>query len=675
MPILPTVGRRSWGLRSLLLAMYSLLALGAVSMVVPFLLMLSLSVAGRDAARDIRLVPADWRGNAGLFRRYLLDALPYGALGGMAADYPVHVLRPWLGRDDLLSSRDLRAEDLLPVLRYPAAARARAAADLRLFLDRACPGEFKIPAFLFERASPLALLPEYHAWLKQTYGSLAAVNRVYGDTAATWDELGVPYEPLHRYPDPTPRNRDWRRFLETRAPERTGLLDADEWALAVLDGLPPPAAGGRRARAQWTADDLLAGTVGREARERLLRVAAPARFVRLDPALARNAWQTFLAARREDTAAPLDARLPRDPRQAAIWSTFVQTECPLESLDLVRPEPAWRAFLAARYGADVAALNRAHGTAYAAVDAVRLPRLLLACDNFLRLPPGLRWRYLWHNYREVLGFIALHGNAARVTLVYIVLALAGTLTVTPLAAYALSRFRLKETQAVLLFLLATMAFPGEVLMIPSFLLIKTFPVGAIAALLLGLLLFYGLYQWLGRRWAAPPALRAAVALAVVALLAGWGLPRLARAVHAPLSVSLMNTYWALVLPGLASGYGVFLLKGFFDSLPPELYEAALLDGAGEWRMFWRITLPLCKPILAVMMLGAFTGAYGAFMHAFLICQDPRMWTIMVFLYEFQQQSSLPLVMAALVVAAIPTLTVFLLCQNIILRGIILPAFK
>ena len=100
-----------------------------------------------------------------------------------------------------------------------------------------------------------------------------------------------------------------------------------------------------------------------------------------------------------------------------------------------------------------------------------------------------------------------------------------------------------------------------------------------------------------------------------------------------------------------------------------------MDGASELRMFRQITLPLCKPIMAVMALGAFTAAYGAFMHAFLVCQDPNMWTLMVFLDEFQQTHALPLVMASLVVAAVPTLLVFIFCQNIILRGIVIPTFK
>jgi multiple sugar transport system permease protein len=182
-----------------------------------------------------------------------------------------------------------------------------------------------------------------------------------------------------------------------------------------------------------------------------------------------------------------------------------------------------------------------------------------------------------------------------------------------LAAYALSRFRLKYTNQILLFLLATMAFPAEVAMIPNFLMIK--------------------------------------------------------------ELGLLNTFWALVLPGVANGFGIFLLKGFFDSLPPELYEAGIMDGASEMTMFWRITLPLSKPILAVLALTAFTVAYGEFMYAFLVCQKQEMWTLMVFLYEFQQQASVPLVLTSLVLASIPTLVVFIFCQNIILRGIVVPSFK
>ena len=114
---------------------------------------------------------------------------------------------------------------------------------------------------------------------------------------------------------------------------------------------------------------------------------------------------------------------------------------------------------------------------------------------------------------------------------------------------------------------------------------------------------------------------------------------------------LLNTFAALILPGVANGFSIFLLKGFFDSLPKELYEAASIDGAGEIRMFIRISLPLCKPILAVIALQAFIAAYGSFMWAFLVCQDPKMWTLMVWLYQYQITATGHEVMAALLLAA------------------------
>jgi len=128
-------------------------------------------------------------------------------------------------------------------------------------------------------------------------------------------------------------------------------------------------------------------------------------------------------------------------------------------------------------------------------------------------------------------------------------------------------------------------------------------------------------------------------------------------------------------PGGVAGrrpYGKCRLKGFFDSLPSEVYDAARLDGFSELHMFVSITLPLSKPVMAVIGLGSFVAAYGGFMWAFLVCQDPKMWTLMVFLYQFQQGAPVYLAMASLVVAAIPTLLVYIFCQNIILRGIVVP---
>lgn len=86
-------------------------------------------------------------------------------------------------------------------------------------------------------------------------------------------------------------------------------------------------------------------------------------------------------------------------------------------------------------------------------------------------------------------------------------------------------------------------------------------------------------------------------------------------------------------------------------------------------------MALSKPILAVIALGAFTAAYGNFMLAFIVCQDPKMWTLMVHLYQLQQRSSQAVVFASLVIAAIPTFLIFVFCQKIILRGIVVPTEK
>ncbi len=679
MPLISKVGRSSIGVRLTLLAMYVLLGVGAVTMVYPFALMLSMSTVGRGECQEFRLVPRYLVSEAALFKRYLLDSIPSGWGGSAMSDYPVNMIAGWFGRDYWFNSSDVREDDLRPVMNTPAAQRAAIAGDMRAFLLEACPGEFKTPAFLFDRDGPFALMPDFYGWLRNKYGVLDAVNRAYNDNAASWEEVGAPVEQPNRRPEQRARNLDWRAFLEQRPPERTGLFDADYHVFRLVNRLDLPdnypgarAPDGSVIRSLITYDDLMAGRLGEDAVAEFFRKFAPPIFMRIDLVKAAGAWRTFLRDRDRAPELPLTERLPDDLKLAGLWASFVQRECPPAALSLVRPEDHWRTFLRARY-ADIADLNRAHGADYREFNEARLPHAVFRYDCFLRERPGLRRAYFLNNYRKVLEFAVLHGAAMRVTLIYIILTIAATLTVNPLAAYAMSRFRLKESHHILLFLLVTMTFPGEVLMIPSFLMIKSFPLGQLAAGAACLVLFYWLTRRLARRLPLPAALLLAAILP--GLLGGWALPRLAAHWNLDLSVSLMNSFWALVLPGMANGYGIFLLKGFFDSLPPELYEAGLIDGAGEFRMFWRITLPLCKPILAVLALGAFSGAYGAFMHAFLTCQDPKMWTFMVFLYEFQQTHSLPMVMASLVVAAVPTLLVFIFCQNIILRGIVIPTFK
>jgi len=225
----------------------------------------------------------------------------------------------------------------------------------------------------------------------------------------------------------------------------------------------------------------------------------------------------------------------------------------------------------------------------------------------------IKREFATRNYRYVFDYVALNGRALWNTAIFCLLAILIQLTVNPLAAYALSRYPMKATGKILLFLLATMAFPAEVAMIPSFLLLK--------------------------------------------------------------DLGLLNTFAALVLPTAASGYMIFLLKGFFDSLPPELFESGQIDGAKESTMMFKIAFPLSRPVFGYMALLAFMGAYGAFLYAFLVAQDQKIWTLMVFIYQLQNTAPKSVMMAALTLAALPTLLVFLIAQRAIMRGIILPGEK
>ena len=89
-------------------------------------------------------------------------------------------------------------------------------------------------------------------------------------------------------------------------------------------------------------------------------------------------------------------------------------------------------------------------------------------------------------------------------------------------------------------------------------------------------------------------------------------------------------------------------------------------------MMFKIALPMSKPVLGYIALIAFMASYGAFIYAFLVAQDQRIWTLMVWIYNLQSYAPKSVTMAALVIAALPTLIVFLLAQRVIMRGIILP---
>lgn len=140
-------------------------------------------------------------------------------------------------------------------------------------------------------------------------------------------------------------------------------------------------------------------------------------------------------------------------------------------------------------------------------------------------------------------------------------------------------------------------------------------------------------------------------------------------------LGLLNTFIALVMPLTINGMLIFLLKGFFDSIPQDLYDAAVIDGASEVRIFWQITMSLSKPILAVVALQTFTLAWRTFLYPLIVCPDEKMHVLAVWLQQFQLNAPGTAVFASIIIASIPSLLIFLFAQRIIMRGIAVPSEK
>lgn len=311
-----------------------------------------------------------------------------------------------------------------------------------------------------------------------------------------------------------------------------------------------------------------------------------------------------------------DVRLPGDREwvpdsQREVYKSFLQA-LPVESLRLVGPEYSWREFLADKYG-DPASAARAHGYTCDSWDEFILPTAALETAYVVENAGMLRRRYAFRNFGIVGQQMFVQGRSFRNSITYVCLALVFSLTLQPLVAYALSRFKPKGTWKIIFIFVATMAFPPMVSMIPQFLIIK--------------------------------------------------------------QLGLLNTFLALVLPISVSGMLIFMLKGFFDSIPKDLYDAATIDGASEFRIFWQITMAMSTPILAVVALQTFSGAWNAFLYPLIVCPDESMHVIAVWLQQFQQNATGSAVFASIIIASIPSLVIFIFAQRTIMRGIAVPSEK
>jgi multiple sugar transport system permease protein len=144
------------------------------------------------------------------------------------------------------------------------------------------------------------------------------------------------------------------------------------------------------------------------------------------------------------------------------------------------------------------------------------------------------------------------------------------------------------------------------------------------------------------------------------------------------NLGLVNTYPGLILPFLAGPFGVFLMRQFMLGVPNELLEAARMDGANEFKVFWSVVLPIATPVLATLAILTFLGNWNSFLYPLVMAQEPAMYTLPVALATFatgQYQADHGMLMAGSVVLVIPVLIVFVLFQRWITEGIATTGLK
>jgi multiple sugar transport system permease protein len=139
----------------------------------------------------------------------------------------------------------------------------------------------------------------------------------------------------------------------------------------------------------------------------------------------------------------------------------------------------------------------------------------------------------------------------------------------------------------------------------------------------------------------------------------------------------INTYQGLILPGVFSAYGTFMLRQFFLTIPRELEEAAFIDGASHWTVYRRIILPLALPALATLGVFSFMGSWNAFLWPLFVVRNLEMMTLPVGLATLHGRwlTQWNLVMAGTVITVLPMLAVYLLAQKYFVRGVVLSGIK
>jgi multiple sugar transport system permease protein len=143
------------------------------------------------------------------------------------------------------------------------------------------------------------------------------------------------------------------------------------------------------------------------------------------------------------------------------------------------------------------------------------------------------------------------------------------------------------------------------------------------------------------------------------------------------AMGMLNSYAGLIVPAIFNAFGIFLLRQFYLGIPHELEEAAILDGAGYWRVYSNIILPLSRPIMAALAVFFFLANWNSFLWPLTVTSDPDLWVVQTGIASFQQQyaSAQNYIMAASTVVALPTMLLFFIFQRQLVESIKTSGFK
>jgi multiple sugar transport system permease protein len=229
-------------------------------------------------------------------------------------------------------------------------------------------------------------------------------------------------------------------------------------------------------------------------------------------------------------------------------------------------------------------------------------------DVFKWPPLGFQSRPVWSNYRDIWDAVPFARYLANTFLVSLART-AGVLVTSSLAGYAFARLRFRGRDVIFLAYLGTIMVPGQVTMIPAFIIMRDL---------------------------------------------GW-----------------LDTYMALIVPGLFSPFATFLMRQYFLTLPRSLEDAAAIDGAGLFTAFRRIALPLAKPALATVGVFTFLSSWNDFLWPLIVTNSQDVRVVSVGLTEFQNlyYTDWPLLMAASLVAVLPVLVLYVFAQRYFVAGI------